>query len=100
MYFLFWYYKVNLSNTFYKISNFWNDILKRTLLLDMITHIFTPMYQDTSKIGWIVSFVIRLMWIVTGSFAMFLTTFIVFSFLLFYLIAPIFCVFKIYQSLF
>lgn len=94
-----WWYGVQLVYVFQTIYSFWSMSLANMNILPMMSNLFVPMYQDQSFTGKMISFVVRLLWVVFGGLLQFLITIPLLLILLIWILLPFLCIIQIFRFL-
>lgn len=90
-----WWYGAQLLTVIQKALSLWNFTLMRLNVLPMITNLFVPMFQDTSFSGKILSFFLRIVWILWGTIIQILVTIPLVGYVLVWVSVPVFCIIQI-----
>jgi len=93
--FFVWWYIVQAKELFKELANSWGFFLGYVNLLPMIQNLFVPLYQDYTLVGKLMSFPIRIVWIVIASFLVFLFTIPLLFIFVFFLAFPLLTIFQI-----
>ena len=87
-----WYVVIAYDWARYLIGK-WSFILNYLNLPSMVVNIFVPLYQDYSRGGKILSFIIRLFWIIFGSVVMIVVSIPIIVIYVIYLLLPLMPIF-------
>lgn len=66
MNFVVWWYLVEARIFISKVFGYWIYMMQFLNILPMLTNLFTPLYQDYTKLGRIIAFPIRSTWAFMG----------------------------------
>jgi hypothetical protein len=90
-----WWYRIEVKEFGRNMLRLWMYMLGRFNVVPMATNLFTPLYQDYSAVGRMISLIIRSVWVVVGGSLQLIVTIpivIIFVILVFLPLIPIYMI--------
>ena len=97
--FFIWWYAIQAKNMLYRVRRWELFLLMYTNTLPMLRNLNQPLFQDYSRIGKAIGFVIRLIWVILGGTVVLLLMIPLLALVLVYALLPILAIGQILLAL-